>query len=71
MERGTRNPRSEQLCDVVDHNVQFAVVADIEQMARPAFIAAKCGVPFKIEEDTCSDASNPDELVVKRALVDA
>ena len=71
MERRARNPCPEQGRDVMDHNVQLAVVAHIEQSAGPAFVAAQGVVSFEIEEHSGPNPSNPDELLIRRALVDA
>ena len=51
--------------------MQFTVVAHAEQTARPAFIATKRSVPFKLEENARPDPSNSDEFAVNRALIDA
>jgi hypothetical protein len=69
MEGRARNPRPKQLCDVVDHDMQFAIVPYIEQAAGTAFVAAKSVVPCKIKENACSNPPDSDQLPVRRTFI--
>ena len=71
VEGGSRRTGAQEPGNIMDDDVELAVVPDVQELARSAFLPAQGVISFEREENSCPDSADTKQLLVGGTLVDA